>query len=380
MGWELYRGLRVPDGEPSGDAGQYLKSNFQALADRAPKSNFSATVDPGVNDDASEGYVVGSRWINTSTGDVFVCVNASNAAAEWSAGGGGGSPGSPGPAGPSGSPGAPGGPGIVWQGPWNNTTAYVVGDGVSYYGESFICVSNVTGTNPTTGGDNASWELLAKKGDQGLQGDPGSLINWLGAWSNSTSYSVGDGVSHNNASYYCLSAGSGHEPPINGSDSYWDLIASQGGPGPTGPPGVSEVPGPPGPPGVAGEPAILNFVGDWVSSGYSKYDVVSYNGSSFVCSTAHLSGQEPSTADPPINTAYWQVLTRGVYHDTRAVAVSFSDTELPLTITHNRGRRPVVQIYDADYELVIGDVSQGTTNAFTINLTPPIAGYCVYSG
>lgn len=44
--------------------------------------NFDAS-DPDANDDTLDGYVVGSRWINTSTGQEYVCVDNSSAAAIW---------------------------------------------------------------------------------------------------------------------------------------------------------------------------------------------------------------------------------------------------------------------------------------------------------
>lgn len=49
------------------------------------KNNFSATTDPGVGDDSADGYEIGSRWINTSTGVEFTCKDASAGAAVWKA-------------------------------------------------------------------------------------------------------------------------------------------------------------------------------------------------------------------------------------------------------------------------------------------------------
>ena len=40
-------------------------------------------VDPSASDDSTQGYVIGSRWINTGTNDEFVCVSAVAAAAVW---------------------------------------------------------------------------------------------------------------------------------------------------------------------------------------------------------------------------------------------------------------------------------------------------------
>lgn len=43
-----------------------------------------ATVDPAVTDDTADGFVRGSKWINTSGNRVFFCVNPAAGAASWS--------------------------------------------------------------------------------------------------------------------------------------------------------------------------------------------------------------------------------------------------------------------------------------------------------
>ncbi len=47
------------------------------------KVNISAVVDPGVSDDSSAGYGVGSFWINTASSKIFFCSDASVGAANW---------------------------------------------------------------------------------------------------------------------------------------------------------------------------------------------------------------------------------------------------------------------------------------------------------
>lgn len=49
------------------------------------KNNFSATVDPTVNDDSTQGYVVGSGWINItpSPARIFMLGDATPGAAQW---------------------------------------------------------------------------------------------------------------------------------------------------------------------------------------------------------------------------------------------------------------------------------------------------------
>ena len=47
------------------------------------KVNLAATTNPAAADDASAGYAVGSRWLNTTTDQELVCADATTAAAVW---------------------------------------------------------------------------------------------------------------------------------------------------------------------------------------------------------------------------------------------------------------------------------------------------------
>ncbi len=53
-------------------------------ADMAFKNNFAGTAAPTVNDDALDGYSVGSTWVYG--GNVYTCTNATAGAAVWSSG------------------------------------------------------------------------------------------------------------------------------------------------------------------------------------------------------------------------------------------------------------------------------------------------------
>lgn len=46
-------------------------------------NNLSATTAPGVGNDSASGYEVGSAWVNTATGIVYTCVDATAGAAVW---------------------------------------------------------------------------------------------------------------------------------------------------------------------------------------------------------------------------------------------------------------------------------------------------------
>jgi hypothetical protein len=45
--------------------------------------NEAITSDPTANDDANDGYEIGSHWLNTTTDKVFYCANSAVGAAEW---------------------------------------------------------------------------------------------------------------------------------------------------------------------------------------------------------------------------------------------------------------------------------------------------------
>jgi hypothetical protein len=47
------------------------------------QNNLTATTDPTVTDDSSAGYEPLSRWINTSTGEIWLCISAATGAANW---------------------------------------------------------------------------------------------------------------------------------------------------------------------------------------------------------------------------------------------------------------------------------------------------------
>lgn len=51
--------------------------------DMKRKNNLTATTDPTVDDDSTEDYEPLSRWINTATGEIFLCVSNAAGAASW---------------------------------------------------------------------------------------------------------------------------------------------------------------------------------------------------------------------------------------------------------------------------------------------------------
>ncbi|MBV1929549.1 MAG: hypothetical protein KUG81_08580 [Gammaproteobacteria bacterium] len=59
------------------------KNDAEAAAAALPQSNFVATTAPGVSDDTTGGYGVGSRWVDVTGDESYICVDASTGAAVW---------------------------------------------------------------------------------------------------------------------------------------------------------------------------------------------------------------------------------------------------------------------------------------------------------
>jgi hypothetical protein len=87
-----------------------------------------------------------------------------------------------------------------------------------------------------------------------------TTVNWrkgwryLGAWSPTTAYAVGDVAVLNGSSYVANALSTGKSPDTN--PTYWGLVAARGAAGvagPTGPPGPTGDSGPTGPPGPSGD-------------------------------------------------------------------------------------------------------------------------------
>jgi len=156
-----------------------------------------------------------------------------------------GPPGPQGPEGPIGSTGATGpqGPaGITNLGTWNSTTAYQIGNSVSYAGSSWIALA--ANTNSTPSATNSNWQLLAAPG-----------INNQGSWVSTTNYQIGDAVSDGGQFWLAVAPNIASEPSI--LNPSWQLIAASGTPGATGATGPSgqagqSTTGPQGPQGPAG--------------------------------------------------------------------------------------------------------------------------------
>lgn len=57
--------------------------DYQGIQDTGIKNNFVATTSPSATDDNTQGYAVGSKWIDVSNNVPYICVDATASAAIW---------------------------------------------------------------------------------------------------------------------------------------------------------------------------------------------------------------------------------------------------------------------------------------------------------
>jgi len=79
----------VLDATPTGQGGCAIQENFITLTNRIGPCLYTATRDPGVNDDSDDTSGVGvkfskgSQWIRSDQDEMWVCVDAAAGAAKW---------------------------------------------------------------------------------------------------------------------------------------------------------------------------------------------------------------------------------------------------------------------------------------------------------
>ena len=75
--------VSVADGGTGASTAAAARTNLGIDPLSALQSNLSATTAPTANDDSDDGYSVGSTWINVTTDEAYVCLDATVGAAVW---------------------------------------------------------------------------------------------------------------------------------------------------------------------------------------------------------------------------------------------------------------------------------------------------------
>lgn len=124
--------------------------------------------------------------------------------------------------------------GINFTGPYDNDTAYKVGDAVTSGGSTYVALAETKGDGVS---DSSKWALLAAKGNVG---EPGLV--WKGEWSDAALYKKNDVVFRSGSAYVYLAESGKSQDPLTNS-AVWSLVAKKGdtgSPGPPGPPGGTQ--------------------------------------------------------------------------------------------------------------------------------------------
>lgn len=167
--------------------------------------------------------------------------------------------------------------GYTWRGSWNISTLYNPGDSVSYGGDVYRCLTSHTSASTTIAGleaNQSSWTILSQSDSWKVTGGPGAT------WTISTQYKVNDVVVYGGAVYRCIVAHTSAGTlalGLEANQSNWQTVYQQ-----------------------------LNYIpGGWLpSTRYRALDVVNFDGSLYICSTAHVSGSFLTDYN---TNSYWTV-------------------------------------------------------------------------
>jgi Collagen triple helix repeat (20 copies). len=269
-------------------AGQYVSVDLTAQVQawvNAPASNNGLALassganvlfDSKENDETSHAARLDITLVNQGPQGIQGIPGVAGATGPSGATGPIGPQGIPGPSGPVGPQGVvgpagatgPQGPSATFQGTWSVGTTYDLGDAVFYNGSSYVSlIGSNAGHQPDT--STAQWSLLAEQGATGATGAPGPIgltgsagptgatgpagpvgatgatgapgtagatgpqgptVNFLGAWTNSTAYSIGDAVSENGTSYIAFTANTAINPATDIGGN-WAVLAQAGAAG-----------------------------------------------------------------------------------------------------------------------------------------------------
>jgi hypothetical protein len=162
--------------------------------------------------------------------------------------------------------------GSEFEGSWNNTTYYNVGDIVRHEGFMYYAVVNNYQSSPYADSGNTDWILLAKN------------INFVGSWDIANIYKTGDVVLRGGNLYLALRDISGNQADGSTLDylekGVWELL----------------VPG-------------KTFKGVWISeTTYSVGAVVIFKGTAYSCNTEHESSFINFPGDNGNVYEYWDTL------------------------------------------------------------------------
>ena len=140
--------------------------------------------------------------------------------------------------------------GQSWKGNWAGTTYYSINDLVKYGGRVYICNNGHT-SQSTLEADQGKWTLFA------------SAFNWIGTWTQTTTYKVSDVVKYGASIYICNTAHTSQSTAngLEADSGSWDLVNRS-----------------------------FDYKTDWTgTTRYKLNDVVKYGADLWICTTYHTS-------------------------------------------------------------------------------------------
>ncbi|KEK23935.1 hypothetical protein [Bacillus gaemokensis] len=98
---------------------------------------------------------------------------------------------------------------FVHKGVYNTSTQYKFQNMVTYNGDLYLCTKDAKGIVPT---NTANWQKISTKGDKG---DVGLNTHYRGLYGATTAYVMGDAVSYNGNIFYCAKDTTAGTAPTN---------------------------------------------------------------------------------------------------------------------------------------------------------------------
>jgi hypothetical protein len=151
--------------------------------------------------------------------------------------------------------------GYTWRGSWNISTQYNPGDTISYGALVYRCVtSHISAASTIVGleGNQSFWTLVSQSDSWKVTGGPGAT------WTTATQYKINDVVVYGGSVYRCITAHTSTATTASGLEldqNKWQTVYQQ-----------------------------LFYQSSWaINYRYRVLDIVQFDGSLYVCATAHTS-------------------------------------------------------------------------------------------
>ena len=176
---------------------------------------------------------------------------------------------------------------FVWKNTWAGSTIYIKDDVVRYGGKTYVCVLGHTSTSNFYTDLTANWNLAAD----------GQA--WLGTWSGTTAYKIGDTVKYGGTVYICYT-GHTSQATLEADLSKWDTFASS-----------------------------FDWKDAWaISTAYKIGDIVKYGATIYRCKLGHTSAGTISSG-LELDQSKWDIVNQSFdYKGTFATTTRYKNNDV----------------------------------------------------